>query len=408
MFCLYCQRTFLSENIINFKGRYICKNCFGIVQKKLAENLTENPLFIKSLLKRYIPREIKKTLDKYVIGQDRAKKQLAVAIRQHALRSVLKKSAVKMADDFIDKANLLLIGPTGTGKTYLAQLISKIFEIPFCAVDATKFTEAGYFGEDVDEMIKNLYLISGYSKGRTEKGIIFIDELDKVCQPGSDVRGGIGDKGVVNALLKIIEGKEVRISVPDPRGFRRSDEIIINTKDILFICAGAFSGLEKIVARRLNHQQLGFGKNFSEREKENADLLRQLEVSDLINFGMTPELAGRLPIISTFSELSEEDLLNILIDPQNSLLAQFQKIFSDEGINLIFEIEALNAVAEIAYSNGTGARGLRSIMEETLMPLMFELFSRDDVYECVVTEESVRNRHNQPEFDFDTIKNVAY
>jgi len=408
MLCFFCRQIEASGNIINFKGRYICKKCFGIVRKMLTDNLTENPLFIKSLLKRYIPREIKKTLDKYVIGQEKAKKQLAVAIRHHALRSVLKKSAIKNDEDFLGKANLLLIGPTGTGKTYLAQLISKIFEIPFCAVDATKFTEAGYYGEDVEEMIKSLYLISGYSKGRTEKGIIFIDEIDKICQLGSDVRGGIGDKGVINALLKIIEGKDVIISVPDPRGFRRSDEIIINTKDILFICAGAFNNLEKIVSARLNHQQIGFGENFNERKKTNTELFSQAEVSDLIKFGMTPELAGRLPVIATFSGLSEEQLLSILIDPQNSLLAQFKKIFFDEGINLIFEIEALNTVAEIAYLNGTGARGLRRIMEETLMPLMFELFSRDDVYECVVTEESVRNRYSQQEFDFETIKNVAH
>jgi ATP-dependent Clp protease ATP-binding subunit ClpX len=337
------------------------------------------------------PKEMKEFIDQYVIGQDEVKTGVCVAAYNHFKR-ILSRSQSDNDGVEIDKSNILMIGPTGTGKTLIAQTLAKMLKVPFTIVDATIFTEAGYVGEDVENMLVRLLQAANYDVPKAEKGIIYVDEFDKITRKSANpsITRDVSGEGVQQAMLKILEGSVA--SIP-PKGGRKHPEqnlIQINTRDILFICGGAFEGLEKIIEARIGESRMGFNAEVKRKDHHRiGEVLRRVESDDLIRFGLIPEIVGRLPMVLGLDELDEDILMQILTQPKNALTKQYQKLFSMEGIRLTFTRDALREVVRTAYRKKTGARGLRSVLEQALLPVMFEVPSRDDIREVMVTREVI-------------------
>ncbi|MBN2781650.1 MAG: ATP-dependent Clp protease ATP-binding subunit ClpX [Campylobacterales bacterium] len=409
--CSFCETTESEENpLIAGNGVYICKNCVISAYKimfgddKDSANIDDNEL-LEAVNNLMTPKELDKFLGDYVIGQERARKLISVAVYNHYKR-IFKKSQVDNDDTEISKSNVLLIGPTGSGKTLMAQTIARVLHVPIAIADATSLTEAGYVGEDVENILTKLIQAADGDVKRAEQGIVFIDEVDKVSRMSENrsITRDVSGEGVQQALLKIIEGADVNIPPKGGRKHPNQEFTSINTRDILFICGGAFDGLEEILKKKQGENVLGFGhdKKTKDEKKMTYDMV---EPDDLVSYGLIPELIGRLPVIASLSEITEEDMVRILTEPKNSLVKQYKKLFSIDNVELTFEEEALLAIAKKAIKRKTGARGLRAILEENMIDVMYELPEYDG-YEVVITKDVIEN-NAQPMYIKKQIKKTA-
>ncbi|MDX2127461.1 MAG: ATP-dependent Clp protease ATP-binding subunit ClpX [Chloroherpetonaceae bacterium] len=399
--CSFCGRS--SDEVMSMvagPGVFICDRCIQSSVEIIKNDISALSTRRKPKKGRLqTPFQIKEELDRHIIGQDKAKKALSVAVYNHYKRIEMHNLSVfDESDVSIDKSNILLVGPTGTGKTLLAQTLAKIIDVPITIADATSLTEAGYVGDDVESILMHLFQSADQNLERTERGIIYIDEIDKVARKGANVSitRDVSGEGVQQALLKILEGT---IAGVPPKGGRKHPEqtlLNINTKNILFICGGAFEGLDAIIARRLAKNSMGFGASIpTKSEREGSQLLQYVAPEDLVEFGLIPEFIGRLPVLTTLESLDKNAMRSILTEPKNAITKQYKKLFEMEGVELIFDTDALDMVVDIAIKRGTGARALRSIIEGAMTDIMFELPSKKNVRTCVITKEVI-SEHKSP------------